>query len=196
MSTAVHFMDKNKAALETTWQDPSVKNNMPASFITDFKAIQAELIGLNDDRDNTDETAMNQTSEKLDANNAIHSAVLEMCTDAARIFSLTPTLKEEFTFTNFLNKTRGIRPAGINGKVSNAVTGKVLENVTVFIADSDRVATTDDKGRYEISPLMYGKYTVSFEAEGYEPFVVVDVAVKTGVLTRVNIMLTPILVAV
>src|SRR5215212_5497453 len=70
-------------------------------------------------------------------------------------------------------------PAGkgiIRGVVTAADTGGPIRNASVFIQDGDptagletRSVFTDAQGRYEISRLKGGRYSVSASKPGYQP---------------------------
>jgi Carboxypeptidase regulatory-like domain len=93
-----------------------------------------------------------------------------------------------------LNKTRGVRPAGIFGKITEKETGKILDGVVVTIQHTDRQNISSATGRYEVSPLAAGTYVAVVEKAGYQPVISGDLIVKTGKLTRWNVALEPVLV--
>jgi hypothetical protein len=191
LNTAIPFIERYKDSLETTYTDPSVKNNMPKGFLDDFKILQTKFNGLYQKYLNSDDTGINLTSEKIAANNAIYKDTIAMLSDATLIFSLDPDLREEFTFTNALHKARGTKQAGISGFITNSETQKPIVGVEITIKDSPKVTLTNDLGRFEIFPMMAGFYTLTIKAEHFEPLTLEATEVKLGTMTRVNIALVP-----
>jgi hypothetical protein len=195
LNAAIPFAEKYKDTLESSYKTPSVKNNMPPDFIAEFKALEAELISLNDACNASEESGQEGTSEKIKANNAIYNALMEMCADGIRVFKNESEMADEFTFTHILNKTRGVRPAGIFGNITEKESGKPIEGVVVTIKNTDRTSTSNKTGRYEIAPLAAGIYVAVIEMVGYQPVVSGELVVKTGKLTRWSVVLEPVLVA-
>ena len=193
LSAAVPFLEKYQDTLEATVKTPSVKNNMPAIFTEKFKGLASIFNGLYKEYKDTDGAGIDKTSEKIEANNAIYKDLISMFDDAKRIFNDTPELKSEFNFPNMLSKVRGNKPAGIIGKVTGADKKTIIEKVTITIKGTDKVASSNDKGRYEITPVTASKskYTVIAEAEGFEPAVSEEVTIKSGIMSRVNFIMLP-----
>ena len=191
LSAAVPFLVKYQETLETTVKTPSVKNNMPAIFTEKFKGLASIFNGLYKGYKESDGEGMDKTSEKVEANNVIYKDLISMFDDAKRIFNDTPELKNEFTFPNMLSKVRGNKPAGIAGKVTEADKKTVIDKVTITIKGTDKVASCNDKGRYEITSVTASKYTLVAEAEGFEPAVSEEVTIKSGIMSRVNFIMVP-----
>ena len=51
---------------------------------------------------------------------------------------------------------------------------------------------TDDKGRFDISPLSSGKYTIIVEKEGFVTQIFKDFKINTGVTSRLNVALVAV----
>lgn len=191
LSAAVPFLEKYKDTLETTVKNPTVKNNMPADFVGRFKALAMIFNGLYKEFKVCDVSSVDKTSEKVEANNMIYKDLLTMFEDAKRIFNNNAELKNEFTFVNVLTKARGTKMSGIIGKVINAELKASLAQVQISIRGTEKIASSDKEGRYEIAPLTANKYTVIAEADGYEPSITEGVEIKTGSMSRVNFELVP-----
>jgi hypothetical protein len=191
LNAAVPFIDKYRATLESSVKDPSVKNNMPATFPDEFKAMQAHFEALYKEFKIADEDGAGQTTEKISANNAIYEDLMSMFTDGVLMFSNDTALKEEFTFAATLSKIRGTKPAGLNGIVTDADTKEPIANVLIQLTDTELSATTNAKGAFEIYPLVAHKYSVVVTAENYLPFFKSEFVVKSGGMTRLNVDLVP-----
>ncbi|MGH7589466.1 MAG: TonB-dependent receptor domain-containing protein [Gemmatimonadota bacterium] len=59
-------------------------------------------------------------------------------------------------------------PGSLSGRVTEP-SGAPVAGVTVHVVSTDRVATTDETGRYELPSLPAGSYRVRFDRLGYEP---------------------------
>jgi outer membrane receptor protein involved in Fe transport len=77
----------------------------------------------------------------------------------------------------------------ISGKISDDKTGETLIGVTVKIAGTTKGISTDVEGRYTISGISAGKYTLEVSYVGYSTKRVTDVEVKNYNATVVDIIL-------
>jgi hypothetical protein len=174
-------LEENQAAL-------MANDTMPKSFMNDFNAAVAK----NKASYNawlTLSKGMGKADAKVEAFNAVNTT-LSAAFKVANLFytDINPTLAHQFTFTAQLSQVQGTKNAGINGKVLNA-DKKAVPNLVVTIQGSDKTSGCDDEGRYEITPLSMGKYTVIFTAPGYVTQIFKDEVVKTGVTTRLNVVM-------
>ncbi|RZK78300.1 MAG: TonB-dependent receptor [Pedobacter sp.] len=77
----------------------------------------------------------------------------------------------------------------ISGKVSDKKTGETLIGVTVKVKNTTRGIATDVDGRYSLTGLASGKYTLVFQYVGYEGKEVSDVEVNDGKNTIFDVVL-------
>ena len=77
----------------------------------------------------------------------------------------------------------------ISGTVTDIKTGETLIGVTVKIANTVKGSSTDIEGRYLISGLAPGKYTIQATYIGYLTKNITEVEVKANALTPVNIVM-------
>ncbi len=75
---------------------------------------------------------------------------------------------------------------GVRGTVIDRETREGLPNVTVVVMSTQNGASTDEKGRFTISGLPAGTYSLQFRLVGYEPFIRTDVPVTPGKTTSVQ----------
>jgi hypothetical protein len=181
-SSAIPFMEDNWTAL-------TEKGKITPAFLADFKVKEAAFQSAFSVYKSAAKVAKDKTDAKVVANNAAYSSYMLMNTDAQRVFSDSPDVAKQFIFTGLLAQVQGVKNAGINGKILNGSTGKALEKVTIRLIGSDKVAVTDKGGRYEITPLSMGKYTLIIECEGFVTQTFKDKVVKTGSMTRLNVTL-------
>ncbi len=59
--------------------------------------------------------------------------------------------------------------AMVTGTVLDANTGEVIPNATVTLTEAEASATTDENGTFTLEGVEAGSYTLTVEAEGYEP---------------------------
>lgn len=69
--------------------------------------------------------------------------------------------------------------------------GKALEGVTVRATSAQnkedkRETKSDDKGDFEFAPLPAGRYTLSFEKQGYKTFITRKLEVAAGETTKIS----------
>lgn len=77
----------------------------------------------------------------------------------------------------------------IAGKVIDKVTGETLIGLTVDIDGTTKGASTDVNGRFVVSDLKTGKYSVTFRYLGYKNQTVTGVDVKEGIVTQLNVIM-------
>ncbi|TCD03786.1 TonB-dependent receptor [Pedobacter psychroterrae] len=77
----------------------------------------------------------------------------------------------------------------ISGKVSDKKSGETLIGVTVKIKDTNRGMATDVDGKYSLTGLAAGKYTLIFQYVGYNGKEISDVEVTNGKSTIFDIIL-------
>ena len=187
LSSAIPFMDANMAAL-------TANDNMPVAFADNFKAVKKTFETKLKDYNDADKVGSKLTNEKIDLNNAIFATMSSMLSDAQSIFVQDSNLAKEFVFATLVAQTRGVRQSGINGKVTQVDKKKAIENAIVTLVDENKSITTPKNGRFELFPVGAGIYTLTIECAGYETVTVKKFAVKTGVTSRLNVVLTAVVV--
>ncbi|MDX1675278.1 MAG: TonB-dependent receptor, partial [Longimicrobiales bacterium] len=75
------------------------------------------------------------------------------------------------------------------GRVTAAGTGTAIAGVTVRVLGTDRVAYTEEDGRYRITRLRPGQRTLAFETLGYRSRVI-DAELASGEITTLDIQLS------
>ncbi|MEE9465487.1 MAG: TonB-dependent receptor [Candidatus Neomarinimicrobiota bacterium] len=87
------------------------------------------------------------------------------------------------------------RPGFIRGQVIDMESGKPLRGVNVFLTDSYQGAATDKEGRFEITRVEPGEYTVQAMMMGYLPRIVMSVSYNGFDPVEVQIALEPTVIA-
>ena len=101
----------------------------------------------------------------------------------------------QFTLAFLLSQARGTKAAGISGKVTIGDTKTTLSDVKISILSLDESTVTDKNGRYNLSSIAAGFYTLQAEREGYETAIIENYEVAIGRVGRLNIALQPVVVA-
>ncbi len=99
------------------------------------------------------------------------------------IFSLA-LLISLITLSGFAQQT-----GKIAGKVTDKKTGETLIGLSVKIDGSTSGASTDIEGRYILSNLPAGKYSITFSYLGYQPKNITDIEVTDGKVTNVDVVM-------
>ena len=190
MSAAIPFVNAHKA-------DLCADNNMPDNFDTLMQAQKTEFEAIYKAWNAADTAASTQTDEKIAANNAIYAKMMAMLADAKLAFPKNDPMLVKFVGTNIFAQIRGTKAAGIMGKVTvDTTTGTAIANAKISIVSLSKSCMTNAEGRFDLSPIAAGIYTIQIEAEGYEPFVIEDYEIKTGIIGRLNVVLTAVAPAV
>jgi len=81
------------------------------------------------------------------------------------------------------------KTGSIAGKITDIESGKAIAGVKVSIKGSGQIATSDTKGKFKISRLPEGTYTLKASRRNYESKSFSKIKVKKGVTTNLNIKL-------
>ena len=162
-------------------------NNMPALFVDELKAVDADFRQINSDLEDAEGLVVGSKEAKIGASNAVYTKLMNCFSDAKALNDSDREWVDQFNFTTYWNQVKSTKNAGLSGKVTTEEDPKTgLENVLITIKGSIKADETDAEGRYEINSLSADKYMVTFEAEGYESQTI-EVTIKTGVTTRLNV---------
>ncbi len=82
--------------------------------------------------------------------------------------------------------------AWIEGLVTDATTGSPLVDAKVFVLNSPNADTTGADGLYKTGAAATGSYTLRAERTGYQPQVITNVTLQSGVVTTRNFALSPL----
>lgn len=167
------FITDNTAAL-------TANNNMPATFASDFATVKGEFEALYNNFVNTSLDTEVKTQDKIEANNAVYDDLSSMLKDGQRIYKKDEATRKLFTFDQLLNDVAGAGQGGLKGTVTDAVTHQPIEGVLVKIAALNKQVFTDAEGKYSITQLAAGTYTVEFSKAGYQTKTI-TVTIETGV---------------
>ena len=84
-----------------------------------------------------------------------------------------------------------VKPGRILGRVFDADSGEALKDVTVVLEDKDRETKTDLEGRYRLSEIAPGDYSILFFKENYQRTRVKVEGVSSGRSKLVDLPLNP-----
>ncbi|MBL7764970.1 MAG: carboxypeptidase regulatory-like domain-containing protein [Chitinophagaceae bacterium] len=169
--------------------------NMPPSFPAKFESDLANFNTLHHDFLEAEESALDQTKAKIDANNAIYTDLMAMFADAQILFKNEDALLKQFTFSDVLYLVSGAGTAGIRGAITNTANNKAVKEVTITVDETQDTTITDETGKYEISPMASGNYTLLISAPGFESQTISH-EVLVGTISTLNITLNPSAVTV
>ena len=178
------YLSENTAILQAN-------QNMPANFVAKYSLAKTEFDTLHQAFLNSTEDSRQRTEEKIEANNAVYSALISMFLDGQEIFKLEETIKKQFIFEQVLLLMSGGGVAGVKGNVTIENTLVKLAGVTVVIVELERSKTTDQDGRFEMLQVAGNTYTIKFDLEGYETKVIENYEIKTGIVSTLNVALKP-----
>jgi hypothetical protein len=93
--SAKSFLTNNEAAL-------LADGGMPANFINGFDTVKGDFIQLFDDFKSAEQTSIEQTDAKINANNAIYADGRSMMEDGKRIFRKNAAVRNKFVWERIL----------------------------------------------------------------------------------------------
>ena len=188
LSSASPFLDEHKAVLLSD-------GFMPPAFVARFAAAEKAFEDTYKAWNASDKASYQLTDDKITANNTIYTKLMAMLADAQKALKDDKQAAKQFTLTFLLSQARGTKAAGISGKVTIGDTKTTLSGVKISILSRDESTVTDKNGRYNLSSIAAGFYTLQAEREGYETAVIQKYEVKVGRVGRLNIALQPVAVA-
>lgn len=179
---ASSFITNNLTAL-------TLNENMPPSFQTTFETAKSDfMLGHQAFLDNEEASRIGRQN-KVEANNAVYTVLINMFLDGQEIFKRNSAVKAQFIFDRVLQLVSGSGNQGIKGRVAAAATDSPLTDVTVTVLQNSRTTTTNADGRYEMLQIANGTYTLRFEKEGYVTLTQENQAVQVGVVATLNVQM-------
>jgi len=146
----------------------TASENMPATFQAKFQDDGTTCTNLSVAYAEISMEKQMATSAKVDANNAIYAALINMLRDGQQIFKDDPATKRQFTFSYLVSQYSGEGSASLKGTILNSLNLPVV-GAAVLSADGKYGAVTNSKGYYRISRIAAGTYTFNVSCEGYAP---------------------------
>jgi hypothetical protein len=130
---------------------------------------------------------LSKADAKVEANNAVYTGLMMgLAVGNLHFADTNATLAKQFMFSTLVAQVRTKGNAGISGKVTDA-TGKPIKGAVISLEDGSKATETDENGKYELTPLSMGKYTVLCQAGGFVTQTFPDMPIQTGVTARLNV---------
>ena len=95
----------------------------------------------------------------------------------------------------FIYQPSYVHAAWVQGAVTDAFTGFPLADAKVFVLNSPNADTTGADGTYKTGAPATGNYALRAERPGYQPQVISNVPLVSGVIANVNFSLSPLVVS-
>ena len=179
------YITANSAALQAN-------QNMPATFAATFGTDKTAFDTLHQQFLQSEELSQQGTEAKIVANNKVHSSLMAMFLDGQEIYKTNEVIKKQFVFEQVLNLVSGTGTAGIKGYITTLGTNAPIQGAKVGIEQANKVATTDQDGKYQILQVAANTYTIKIEAEGHTGEIIENVIIKTGTVSMLSASLKPI----
>ena len=142
--------------------------NMPTAFQDTFLTAGNNCIELSTVFAQASMQKEAATSNKVEANNAIYQALMEMLKDGQQIFKDDEAIQKQFTFSHLVSVFQGEGSASLKGYVTTSL-GMPVEGGAITSASGKYIATTNAKGYYKINRVAEGAYTFIISCPGYAP---------------------------
>lgn len=186
------LVDGNTFITDNT-ADLSAGGNMPAAFATTFGTAKTDYDTAYNDFFNASQNSEVATQTKMIANNTVHSKMMSVFLDGQEIFKNDEAVKKLYTFDQILLTITGPGIAGVRGSIKDSITNLLITSgVTISIFGTDHTTTVGPDGRYEISPVASGTYTIVITCPDYQDQQITNVEIETGTLKTLNIVLVPL----
>lgn len=171
--------------------DLTDKGYLPADFGTRLTTSQSAFKAAHQTYKSDSETVPDTSEARTIANNDLKARAMSVLADAQIAFADDKRIAQKFVWNTVITEVRGVKPAGLIGGITDAHTEGGLQTAVVRIPALNKTATTDNKGRYDLSPLPIGTHDIEFSAEGYETLVIKR-EIKLSVMGRLNVALVPV----
>lgn len=180
----VPVLTANKTVLEAA--------GMPSGFVQEVSDLGERVNNLFRQYSEANNAASQSTGEVIKVLNDIYDWVMFVCACGQSVYAETPEKAQYFVYNRLLEQVAGGGPMGISGVITNFISKRPVEAVTVEILYFDQVIKTDKKGRYKFLKLAEGVYKLRCTHPDYEPLLIENVVVKPNVVSRLNIVLKPL----
>jgi outer membrane receptor for ferrienterochelin and colicins len=104
-------------------------------------------------------------------------------------------MKTLFVIWTFSLATAAAQTGALTGRVVDARSGESLPGVNVLVQGTLRGAATDTSGRYSVTGIRPGAYTVTFTLVGYRREVRPGITVTAGAVTDLVVRLTAVAIS-
>jgi len=177
------FIDENMT-------DLTANKNMPDNFKDVFNAAKEKFNDLHQNFLDSEESTTIQTDSKISANNDIHSKLMAMFLDGQEIFKNSEAIQRQFIFEQTLYLASGTGTAGVKGYITNAKDKSPINGASIKLSPSTKSTVTDEAGRYEITQVGSGKYSIEITAAGFQTHTIAEQEIKVGTMSTVSVELT------
>ena len=183
LSSAIPFIEANKGLLTT-------KGRMTTTFLAECQAAENVFNDTLANYNTANTAAKASTDEKNTAYNEVYTRAQKVLKVGRDMNIDAPEIAKTYLFSAFLAQIESPSNAALAGLISQGTKKQPISGVRITIKDTDKVFETASDGRFDISPLSMGIYMVTIEKEGFETQTI-EVEIKTGVTTRLNVVLVP-----
>ncbi|MFM9944160.1 MAG: carboxypeptidase-like regulatory domain-containing protein [Bacteroidia bacterium] len=189
---AIEGLLNSAVAFTDTYESELLNNdNMPPAFPGILASARSGFAPPHQSFLNNEETASIQAEVKVEANNALHTALMSMMLDGQEIFRTEPAIRNQFIFDHCLFLVRGAGTAGVRGTVTDSATTLPIAGATITVGANEYSTISEPNGHYEISPAAAGTYTINVTAPGYLPLTIPSHQILTGTISTLNLLLNP-----
>ena len=194
LSAMIPMYSSLNSFIKEHWSTLSNAGKMTTAQREDFLAKQALFQTDYDALSALERKIKEKKDKKINANNACFDEMMSYAQVAQRVYADNPKRAKTFTFASFRSAVETVRHAGLSGKITHLLNNMPIEGATITIQDYNKSAVTAKSGKFKISPLSMGIYTVIVTCPRFEPQTFNAVKIKTGVKTRLNVQLVAVLV--
>ena len=181
-SAAIRFMNTNLPAL-------LANDNMPPAFPAAFGTTVNEYKQLLANFEDSKETALLETQNRLMMLNGIYDRFIPMMLDGQEIFRGNEAVRRMFIATDVLSRISGPGLAGIRGKIIEGATQKPIQGAVIGLVDFPNTAVTDEVGNYLLNAPSK-KYSVTITAAGFITSTIENVSIEIGTVSKLDVAMT------
>ena len=185
MKLGNQFIIDNVAAL-------TLDLNMPPAFQATFAGSKTAFDEKLSQFKTAEQTNTTGADTKVSALNANHIATMEMALDGQEILKDNEGLVKQFIYEQVLKLYAGTGNQGYKGNVTNAATNEKIKSAKISVQGTPHTTDTDALGNYAMRNVAHATdQTIIAECEGYQTATIPGNSVAIGVMTTLDIKLTP-----
>ena len=176
------FIAKNSTVLQAG------TTNMPLPFVATYTSDKTAFETIYNNYIASVQSISGATIDKITANNAVYSTLIAMMEDGRLIFENDVARKALFTFSTVLNTVTGNGTTGMRITVIDNITKLNIPGFTATVQPGDESAeATSDVMELKMPADIY---TLVIMAPDYPDYIVENIQLTTGVMHRIDIVLT------
>lgn len=162
---------------------------MPTDFATRIENKRAAILAAYQFLGVKEEESKAATAARTLVAMDLKAKAIAMFKDAPMAFLDDKERAKKYVWDTVLGQVRGVKSAGLGGKITIEGTKTALPNATITIPALNLSVVSDADGKYALLSLAAGTYDLEISCPGYQTKIIKARDIKLNVVGRLNIEL-------